>query len=410
MIYIPNKINVGFQNRDDTYTGKLAYVIYYDEKGKLRKEKSWNSWRDENIPNIEYENVPLEGFVLNKKVGDYAGYYGEHRKAYTRIYDPRGFEFEITIENLLWILENATSYPGKGLNGLFRYGWLGKDLLLVPCDSPDYKDIIKTSTILNENKTIKVKDLKVGATYLDSNGKRYVYMGKFDRWHYCYVRNGKKFESEYEMKKWCQKMDIKPDSSRKVYWGGTEYIWNPDSEGHMTIKKEHVFQYEFEDFNWLDDNKKEYFTKNKFLWLSSLGKKFISCENEECVENYAELFEELEGTTPYSYIDDSKDEVFPLSYKEFVEELNDYTFQYPWKDFYINRKWDSGDYMNFHICRTGVYGEYYINNSEIIKLFNLPKITEYKSINYSAKDLYDILKPIKIKKYLANGRFYKWIK
>lgn len=39
-IFIPTKINVGFQERKDTYTGKLAYVIYFDEKGKLRKETS----------------------------------------------------------------------------------------------------------------------------------------------------------------------------------------------------------------------------------------------------------------------------------------------------------------------------------------------------------------------------------
>ena len=37
-IFIPKKINVGFQNRDDTYTGKLAYVIYYDEKGNYEKK------------------------------------------------------------------------------------------------------------------------------------------------------------------------------------------------------------------------------------------------------------------------------------------------------------------------------------------------------------------------------------
>lgn len=66
-IFIPKTINVGYQNRSGTYTGKLAYVIYYDEKGKLRKEASWNGWRDENIPNNEYDNIPTEGFVLNKK-------------------------------------------------------------------------------------------------------------------------------------------------------------------------------------------------------------------------------------------------------------------------------------------------------------------------------------------------------
>ena len=66
-IFVPKTINVGYQNRSGTYTGKLAYIIYYDEKGKLRKEASWNSWRDNKIPNDEFDNIPTEGFVLNKK-------------------------------------------------------------------------------------------------------------------------------------------------------------------------------------------------------------------------------------------------------------------------------------------------------------------------------------------------------
>ena len=86
------------------------------KKGKLRKEASWNSWRDDKIPNDEFENVPIEGFVLNKKAGDYSTGW-DHRHAYCRVYDPRGFEFEITIENLLYILENANCIKGKGLEG-----------------------------------------------------------------------------------------------------------------------------------------------------------------------------------------------------------------------------------------------------------------------------------------------------
>ena len=85
-IFIPKTINVGYQNRSDTYTGKLAYVIYYDEKGKLRKETSWNSWRDENIPNEEFENVPTSGFVLNKRAGGVEESWGWNaRKTYCRI-------------------------------------------------------------------------------------------------------------------------------------------------------------------------------------------------------------------------------------------------------------------------------------------------------------------------------------
>lgn len=35
---IPEILNVGYQERHGTYTGKLAYVVYTDAKGKLRKE------------------------------------------------------------------------------------------------------------------------------------------------------------------------------------------------------------------------------------------------------------------------------------------------------------------------------------------------------------------------------------
>lgn len=63
-IFIPTKINVGFQKRKDTYTGKLAYVIYFDEKGKLRKETSWQGWRDEGIPKrvAKFEKVTYGQF------------------------------------------------------------------------------------------------------------------------------------------------------------------------------------------------------------------------------------------------------------------------------------------------------------------------------------------------------------
>ena len=151
-IFVPKKINVGYQNRIGTYTGRLAYVIYYDEKGKLRKETSWNNWRDEKIPNDEFENVPTEGFVLNKHAGGVEHSYGwDARKSYCRVYDPRNFEFEITIENLLYILQNADCIKGKGLQGEFVYGWDGKDLVLLPVESPDYKKICAFNEIMHEN-------------------------------------------------------------------------------------------------------------------------------------------------------------------------------------------------------------------------------------------------------------------
>lgn len=155
-LYLPKKIKVGFQNRSGTYTGKLAYVIYYDSKGVLRKEQSWQSWRNKDIEPQEFDNIPTEGFVLNKKVGDCTCHWN-HRQAYTRVYDPRGFEFEITIDNLLYILENTSAIKGKGLEGEFVYTWNGTELVLMPTCAPDFKDITEYNEVLQNNKKFNTK-------------------------------------------------------------------------------------------------------------------------------------------------------------------------------------------------------------------------------------------------------------
>lgn len=187
--FIPKRIRVGYQYRNDTYSGKLAYVIYYDEKNKIRKEPSWNSWRDANIEPQEFDNEPMEGFVLNKKTGDYSNWY--HRQAYIRVFDPRGFEIEITVNNLLYILENCDSIKGKGLIGRFCYGYIGKDLALLPECSQSYKESMKYTETLYEKKKISKDELIEGKTYILKGNKKVIYLGykpKFS--HYDYRREG----------------------------------------------------------------------------------------------------------------------------------------------------------------------------------------------------------------------------
>ena len=152
--FIPKKIKVGYQERENTYSGKLAYIIYYDEKNKLRKENSWKSWREEEIPPDDFNNELLEGFVLNKKSGDYHGDWFNSRQAYIRVFDPRGFEIEITVNNLLYILENCDCIKGKGLVGRFCYGWYGTELILLPECSEAYRESKKYTENLFGNKSI----------------------------------------------------------------------------------------------------------------------------------------------------------------------------------------------------------------------------------------------------------------
>lgn len=221
-VYIPNKLCVGYNERSDTYTGKLAYVIYYDEKGILRKEKSWNNWRNDDrerksriysgeftpIPSDNYDNEPISGFVLNKKVGDYSGDWGNHRSAYCRVYDPRGFEVEITIQNLLFILENTSSIKGKGLEGEFVYGWDNKDLVLLPVDSVDYKKHIEFSKAVDSKTKFTSKNMILGATYYSKGCPEMIYCGYSDYFDWNCVRTGKKHWFYYKDKWTIERFDV----------------------------------------------------------------------------------------------------------------------------------------------------------------------------------------------------------
>lgn len=175
-LFIPTKLKVGFQKRADTYTGNLAYVIYYDQKGKLRKENSWESWRSKDIDPIEIVNEPIEGFVLNKKVGGYKSDWN-YRSAHIRVYDPRNFEFEISLENLLFILRDCDCYMGKGLDGKFVYSWDGTELVLLPVTSENYKNSKEYTDLQSQG--VLSKTLIEGASYLTKKQEPLVYVGRF---------------------------------------------------------------------------------------------------------------------------------------------------------------------------------------------------------------------------------------
>lgn len=366
-IFVPKTINVGYQNRSETYTGKLAYVIYYDEKGKLRKETSWNSWRNDKIPNDEFDNVPTEGFVLNKKAGDYSTGW-DHRHAYCRVYDPRGFEFEITIENLLYILENANCIKGKGLEGEFIYGWDGKDLVLMPVESPDYKQISEFNKIIHSNETIKAKDLIIGATYLTKDNENWIYMGKFD-----------------------------------VY----------DRYGDWENKGKHFW----------------FWKSNYFEHYRSIPKnKFIKCVDDKCNEKYANIFDKLEGNPEYSPYDSSKNEYKYFTLNEFKNDHGDYWR----RNQFISEYYIKGNKCVFDFCKQDndlyiVRKEQRLNNcwnsyidyvevtdifpttSKMVKSNRYPynDIEEKHMIPVSIEQIFETMKPMYIQKYLANGREYK---
>lgn len=298
----------------------------------MRKETSWNSWRDEKIEPQEFENIPTEGFVLNKKVGGHQYHY-DMRQTYVRVYDPRGFEFEITVPNLLFILENTNSIKGKGLEGEFVYGWSGADILLIPTSSPNFEELTQFNELLYKQNYIKPKDLKIGATYQTSDNKELIYMGKYDSY---------------------------------TYWSG-----QPKGK-----------QFYFAKIN----GEEIYFTLYK-----NISKKLINVIDENCSENYAKIFDELEYSTYYSPIDDAKDEYFTYSIEEFEKLLKE-------------KDWHSRCYSK----EDGCFQEYILRtrDNNLVEYYVNYNYCWNKNKTDTLENVFNILQPYYLNKYLANGKLH----
>lgn len=241
--------------------------------GKVSKDKS--------ITPIEFDNVPMDGFVLNKKAGGYSSGWN-HRQTYCRVYDPRGFEFEITIPNLLYILENSNSIKGKGLEGKFIYGWEGKDLILIPEEAPEYKDMMEHTKLLSVK--LKKKDLVIGGVYYCSDGIERTYMGEHE-----YYDN---YDSVY--------------SEKKVLWWS--YIYTSP------------------------------YNKNTSICFETRGidsiKKYVSMN-----ENYADLASQLEKQESYQKVEIE----YKLVTESDLETLRSTSYSYrrsipTWENIYIKEK------------------------------------------------------------------------
>lgn len=261
-LYIPKKIRVGFQTRADTFTGKLAYVIYFDEKDKLRKEPSWENWRHKSIPYVDFDNVPMTGFIFNKGVQRYgSSWYGSGRSL-IRIYDPRDFEFEINIDNVVNILMHS-DVSKRDITEKCVFAWGGTELILLPINSEEYQQSVAFSA--RQEQTVNNKDLKQGCRYYIKKSKSneiVTYIGYYKCW-------------EYDTYGWY-------DSKTGIV-----------SYGNRDKGKKHVFH-----------------NGKKFVFLT--GDKLSGLVSDDVIDNYAELVEQFQCSLFHSpitsmYVDDCID-------------------------------------------------------------------------------------------------------
>jgi hypothetical protein len=115
--------------------------------------------------------------VLNKGVGGTRESWGWNpRNEYIRVYDPRDFEFEISVANMLYILQECTSTKGKGLEGEFVYSWQGTELVLLPVGTYEYESSVAFTA--NKSKKVTKADILPGCLYEDKDMNTLMYVGR----------------------------------------------------------------------------------------------------------------------------------------------------------------------------------------------------------------------------------------
>lgn len=126
---VPSEFKVGYNNRHDTYNGKLGYMIYANKAdGTFGQQTSFDNWINKGMPVETLKNDYMLGFVLNKGM---MNRYRFGASARFRVFHPHGFEFEISLENLSMILAYTTVSAGD-INVPCRIGWVGKNCILMP--------------------------------------------------------------------------------------------------------------------------------------------------------------------------------------------------------------------------------------------------------------------------------------
>lgn len=197
-IEIFNKFKVGFTHRNDTYSEKLGFINPLMQEASGRKKEKYKyanafeNWRDKSIDLEFFDNEPTSGFVVNYRVGGHYCYYGDNgREPKIRVFDPRGFEIEITLENLVEILEFGVG-SGKIIEGEYLYVFRDTHLTLINTKSSLYNEIFESKTDVQEFQ--QTDELIVGHVYqtsdLGSDIGKYIYLGKHLHYNHGKHKNG----------------------------------------------------------------------------------------------------------------------------------------------------------------------------------------------------------------------------
>lgn len=189
LIKRPDEFYVGFKAQG-VNEPHLAFLTPFDTTAAFKKRKDTvDNWadtyivvngrytKDTGIPAINVRNEPLLGFKISESVKRTGGW--NSGNVVWRIYDPRGFEWEIPSANLAQIITQTGISAGGVINGRCLIGRLGANNILIP-EGTDLWDQMLTDMETRHKKAIAkvITDLHPGDAITLKDGSEGFYLGK----------------------------------------------------------------------------------------------------------------------------------------------------------------------------------------------------------------------------------------
>lgn len=133
-----DKMYVGFQRQrylDSDEPRILGFVVPYGEtKAHKKRIETVNRWANNKEDCRVIDNKPMRGFKLKEVVSRHST-----SNKFFRVLDPRGFELELSTDNVLDLILNSTFVKGEIIEECI---WTQNNgVYLVPTDSEKYKTL-----------------------------------------------------------------------------------------------------------------------------------------------------------------------------------------------------------------------------------------------------------------------------
>lgn len=187
-IQIPDQMFVAFvRSNQDGYVHK-GYTIPYgtdaaSKKRQLNLRHSTHADREGGLEPVVLDNKPMYGFKISRKLRS-NGWRSDIQTV--SIEDPRGFEFEVSVANLIMLTDSNLIHNGEIIQ---QCVWArdGVINILLPINSQPYLDaVVNTERV---SKRVNTRSVKPGNQVLLHDGMKGTYMGSMYAIMRDYTRN-----------------------------------------------------------------------------------------------------------------------------------------------------------------------------------------------------------------------------